>query len=435
MLPGSPPGRPYRALWETDPSNFWRDDRYPGRSFQRIRKDRADRKYGLLQAKQGRRDLWALTSDIGPEIKEDVGPSTRLIDLAIWFGRKWDVPDLPALQTRFLEEFPLDQDALIGNVYTDEIPASYLAEVLSQEPLSNLAVAEIVSGPISLLPCQIDDSDPRLQTVQALLRDGYAGIIFSGPPGTSKTWYAAQIAAKLAEGDPSRVRFIQFHASYQYEDFVEGFVPVEDGFELQPKHLLQMCEVARNANGQPCFLVIDELSRSDPSRVFGEALTYIESSKRDITFQLASGTDASIPPNLYFLATMNEFDRGVDEVDIALERRFARLQMNPDLAELDIILTGNSMDEGLRNRVTRFFLNLQSQREERVRLGHAYFNTARDEETLRRLWDHQLSFLIKKAYRLTPDSYQTLERAWNRIFERQEHPAMPVAPAPAEEQE
>ena len=208
---------------------------------------------------------------------------------------------------------------------------------------------------VVLLESELSDSDDLLLIVQTLLRDGYAGVIFTGPPGTSKTWYAGQIAAKLTDGDPARVRFVQFHPSYQYEDFVEGFVPDEEGegFELRPKHLLEMCDQAAQIGEDPCFLVIDELSRSDPARVFGEALTYIESTKRGIAFRLASGTEVAIPANLFILATMNEFDRGVDEVDAAFERRFARIQMDPNPAYLDTILTRSGMPDQLRARVRR----------------------------------------------------------------------------------
>jgi len=112
---------------------------------------------------------------------------------------------------------------------------------------------------IARLPCEIGDADTLLLKVQELI-DDYAGVIFTGSPGTSKSWYAAQIAAKLADLDPARVRFVQFHASYQYEDFIEGYVPKRDGsgFVLVGKHLLEMCEVARRYPGQMCIIVVDE---------------------------------------------------------------------------------------------------------------------------------------------------------------------------------
>lgn len=279
--------------------------------------------------------------------------------------------------------------------------------------------------PAAPLPCDIEVDDLVLQTVLGLLDDGYAGVIFTGPPGTSKSWYAEQIGSWLADQDPERVRFIQFHASYQYEDFVEGFVPKEEGFDLLPKHLLEMCTVAREYPNHRCVLVIDELSRSDPARVFGEALTYLEMSYRDRTFRLASLHEVSIPPNLVILATMNPLDRGVDEVDAALERRFAKIAMDPDGALLDRILVENGVDDTLRTRIGRFFTFLQRNPNPYTRVGHAYFRNVRDEASLRRLWNHQLRFHQEKAYRLDPQGFREVEREWGRIF------TAPVAP-PAE---
>jgi 5-methylcytosine-specific restriction enzyme B len=263
------------------------------------------------------------------------------------------------------------------------------------------------------LQSNIKDDNELLLQVQRLLEDGFGGIIFTGPPGTGKSYYAAEIAAKIA-GHSERVRFIQFHASYQYEDFVEGYVPKEEGgFELKDKHLLNMCKKARDTEGEPCVLVIDELSRSDPGRVFGEALTYIESTRRGMEFRLASGKVASIPENLIFLTTMNPMDRGVDEVDAALERRFAKIAMDPDRGELQRFLEGNGMEEGLRNRVLSFFDYLQAHDNPYCKVGHAYFRAVSDEESLRRLWDHQLRFHMEKAFRLDPVGLRAVDGRWH----------------------
>lgn len=269
-----------------------------------------------------------------------------------------------------------------------------------------------------LLVAQIEDTNELLIKVQQLLADGYAGVIFTGPPGTSKSWYASQIAAHLADLDPTRVRFIQFHPSYQYEDFVEGYVPNLDGsgFELKDKHLLEMCQVALEHSNQICVLVIDELSRSDPGRVFGEALTYIETTKRGHTFSLASGRVASIPSNLVFLATMNPMDRAVDEVDAALERRFAKIAMEPSDKLLDQFLIANGMEDRLRTRVVQFFRYLLRHKNAYCRVGHAYFYNISDEEGLRRLWEHQLRFHMERAFRLDTDGFGEVQSNWARIF-------------------
>jgi 5-methylcytosine-specific restriction protein B len=272
----------------------------------------------------------------------------------------------------------------------------------------------------------LDPDDQYLVIVRELLQS-YGGVIFVGPPGTSKTWYAAKVATALVNGDRDRVRFIQFHPSYQYEDFVEGFVPLSagGGFELADKHLLQMCDKART---QRAVLVIDELSRGDPGRIFGEALTYVEKTKRNLPFQLASGRECKIPEELVFLATMNPLDRGVDEVDAAFERRFGKIAMEPDVGILESFLDSNSVADPLRHRLLTFFtwVNNRAKDNPFAQIGHTFFLHVRNEEDLRRLWDHQLRFVFEKAYQLDPDGHQELRQQWDRIF----RPRPPSSPAP-----
>ena len=135
----------------------------------------------------------------------------------------------------------------------------------------------------------LDANDDVLQRARELMADGFAGVILAGPPGTSKTYYARRLAATLCDGDESRIAFVQFHPSYQYEDFIETYQPTEGGgFAPKARVFLEMCDLARTADALH-VLVIDELSRTDAVRVFGEALTYLEESQRGIEFELASG--------------------------------------------------------------------------------------------------------------------------------------------------
>lgn len=271
------------------------------------------------------------------------------------------------------------------------------------------------------LDTDIPEDDPffneLVARVRRLFMDNFGGVILRGAPGTSKSWYARRLAAVLADRDPTRVRFVQFHPAYQYEDFVEGFVPDESGtFRLKPKHLIEICTAAANDPNRTYVLVIDELSRTDPSRVFGEALTYIEKTKRGEEFLLASGRSAVVPPNLVIIATMNVWDRGIDEVDAAVERRFASIALDPSADLLTRILEQNGVQDSLRDKVKQFFEQLQRDPNRLVRIGHAYFHSVRDESSLHRLWNHQLRFVIEKAFPLEDDGFGRIERLWKRLF-------------------
>jgi 5-methylcytosine-specific restriction enzyme B len=273
----------------------------------------------------------------------------------------------------------------------------------------------------------LDDEDPVLRDVLQALADGFGGVILAGPPGTSKSWYADRIAKKLTGGDPDQVRPTQFHPSYQYEDFIEGYVPAGTTFDRKPKHLLILCEAARkskDAGENKLFvLVIDELSRSDPARVFGEALTYVEMTKRDVDFFIASGTQTRIPDNVVILATMNSFDRGVDDVDAAFDRRMAKIEMDPDAAIAEQFLIDAGMEPALRARVLSFFRWLQRLPEKHAHIGHTFFMNVRNEDDLRRRWRFQLVHVFRKAYRLNDDGFKAVQDAWLRIFPTPEQDA------------
>lgn len=284
-------------------------------------------------------------------------------------------------------------------------------------PTSGAEDSEEMLGEHPSLESAFGPDDPFVQEADELLQR-YAGIIYTGPPGTSKSFVARNVALRLVDLDPKRVLFVQFHPSYQYEDFVEGFVPARDGkgFVLVEKHLLEMCSAARAKPDQSHVIVIDEISRADPARVFGEALTYVELPYRDLEFKLASGTTVDIPSNLRFLATMNPLDRGVVEVDSAFERRFAKVDMQPDARILEEMLAANRMEAGLRSRVITFFNYVNGERvSEYAKLGHAFFRETRTLRDLEALWDHQLSFHFKRAYQVDLQEHERIVSAWNQV--------------------
>lgn len=282
---------------------------------------------------------------------------------------------------------------------------------------------------------EIPANHPMIQEIIRLATIS-GGVILSGPPGTSKSFFAAAAAQVMTGRDKLRYRFVQFHASYQYEDFMLGFRPQDEGgFTYKEGPFLQLLRTAETDPDNTYVLVIDELSRADVGRVFGEALTYVERTKRELPFSIANGNEIKVPSNFVILATMNPFDRGVDEVDAAFERRFAKVTMDPDKELLDEILTDNGMDEALKKRVIGWFsrINGLANKNAAAAVGHAYFSTASDEASLNDIWDYQLKYVVQRAFRRDENTRADLETAWNHIFTVQEPPSEePIEAPPAE---
>lgn len=156
-------------------------------------------------------------------------------------------------------------------------------------------------------------------------------IILQGAPGVGKTFAAKRLAySVMGEKDDSRVELIQLHQNYSYEDFIIGYKPSGQGYELQTGIFYKFCQKAANNPEKPYFFIIDEINRGNMSKIFGELLMLIEKDYRGKKLTLAySGKPFSVPKNIYIIGMMNTADRSLALIDYALRRRFSFFAMEP----------------------------------------------------------------------------------------------------------
>lgn len=274
-----------------------------------------------------------------------------------------------------------------------------------------------------LTPAEIK-MNQKNETIARLL-EKKKNLILQGAPGTGKTYTTASIALKVLgiqsvdwekhEAvmkeydkliDAGRIAFTTFHQSMDYEDFVEGYKPVDGGtdmkFVLKPGVFRTICERAKDT---PCVLIIDEINRGNISKIFGELITLLEADKRDggnhrIQVNLTySQKPFSVPANLYIIGTMNTTDRSVGGIDYALRRRFAFYTLKSDRS----VVEDRYSNVDLRNKATALFDKVEDflkdnpadMKIDDLMPGHSYF-MADDIDDLANKADYELIPLVKE---------------------------------------
>lgn len=253
-----------------------------------------------------------------------------------------DVNDLPEFESTLLKPY-FDTD---------------LAELakLSKEPIEVANPHEVTTSP---------PSHPS-STIASKAIGTAINRIYYGPPGTGKTFKLTSLLKdsygqetqlnnqlRITQQDSAsmqRYRFVTFHQSYGYEEFVEGLRPVlkddvdagEVQYEIREGVFKKLCREARQAPDQRFAMVIDEINRGNISKIFGELITLIEADKRDpmdgspppteVTLAY-SGEKFSVPANVDVIGTMNTSDRSLALLDTALRRRFDFVALMPDTRE------------------------------------------------------------------------------------------------------
>lgn len=264
--------------------------------------------------------------------------------------------------------------------------------------------------------------DPVLRMVERAINErNELNFLFLGSPGTGKTWHAHRVANALTGANGNRIAFLQFHPSMAYDDFVEGYSPTLAAdqttikYEIKPKHFLKLCDAARADADNRYVMVIDEISRGDPSRVFGEMLTYVEPDYRDRTFTLGySGKPYSVPSNLIIIATANPYDRSVGEMDDAFLRRFEIVEFAPDKDVLRGRLTKNGMPENLQRKVLHLFENLNAILPNAI--GHAHLFGLRTAADVEQVWRSRLRFMVQRMLQFEPEKWEAIVQKYEEMF-------------------
>ena len=181
-------------------------------------------------------------------------------------------------------------------------------------------------------------------------------VILQGPPGTGKTYIAKQIARELCESDEpgERWKIIQFHPAYAYEDFVRGIVANTVGeqisYDVENKMLAKFAVKASEDPDNAYILIIDEINRANLPAVLGELIYALEyrdekvssiyaleyrDEKVSAVYEYEGKREIVLPKNLHIIGTMNTADRSIGNIDYAIRRRFAfvEMQANPDIIE------------------------------------------------------------------------------------------------------
>lgn len=195
-------------------------------------------------------------------------------------------------------------------------------------------------------------TEKRYENLVAVIRNK-KNIILQGAPGVGKTFAARRLAwSMMGEQDDSRIEFVQFHQNYSYEDFMMGYKPVEDGFELKYGVFYRFCQKAANQPDKEFFFFIDEINRGNMSKIFGELLMLIEKDYRGTKATLAyNGLSFSVPKNLYIIGMMNTADRSLAMIDYALRRRFSFFEMEPGFDSEGFIHYQNGLNNETLNEL------------------------------------------------------------------------------------
>ncbi|RMC99500.1 hypothetical protein D9O40_12005 [Clostridium autoethanogenum] len=210
-------------------------------------------------------------------------------------------------------------------------------------------------------------------------------IILKGPSGVGKTLIARKFVYSIMEQrDDTRVKMIQFHEGYSYEDFVIGYRPEKNGFSLKYGIFYRFCKQAESDPRRPYYFIIDEINRGNLSKIFGEAIMLVEADKRGENYAISLPYIENlfyIPRNVYIIGTMTARKDSSRVFDCGLRRRFAFIEIEPAFNNLNFKKYIENKNEDLADSIIEKFIKLNEDIENDpflggdFRIGHSYFCT------------------------------------------------------------
>lgn len=277
---------------------------------------------------------------------------------------------------------------------------------------------EIIDGPVESYPKysanhflnEVYIDEDEYNTLVNLIKNK-KNIIIEGAPGVGKTFMAKRLAYSIMEEkNTERVMMVQFHQSYSYEDFVMGYRPSKEGFELKKGSFYQFCKKAEEDSENDYFFIIDEINRGNLSKIFGELFMLIENDKRGEKNKIRlvySNEFFFIPKNIYIIGLMNTADRSLAMIDFALRRRFSFFDLKPGFDSNGFKDYQKGLSDGNFDKIIDVMkeLNQEIKKDESLgegfRIGHSYLCNIKTEnvnEKLNYIVEYELIPLLKEYW-------------------------------------